>query len=134
MKYLLDTDICIFLLRGKPAGVQSRFEKIPFGDIGISAITCSELRHGAEKSSNPASNHQTVTEFLAPLEMLDYPAEAAMTYGRLRNALQKQGRMIGPLDLLIASHAIHLNVTLVTNNTSEFSRVPNLRIENWIHS
>ena len=134
MKYLLDTDICIYLIRKKPAHVLQRFEQLRIGDAGISAITFSELRFGAENSSHPENNHQLLLEFVAPLEVLDYPADAAPTYGRLRSALSKTGKSIGPLDLLIAAHAVHLGATLVTNNTSEFSRLSELRVENWARS
>jgi tRNA(fMet)-specific endonuclease VapC len=132
VKYLLDTDICIYLIRKKPAHVLQRFEKLRIGDAGISAITFSELCFGAENSSNPASNHQLLLEFVAPLEIMEYPVDAASTYGRLRAALNKTGQSIGPLDLLIASHAVHLDATLVTKNTSEFSRLSELRVENWV--
>jgi tRNA(fMet)-specific endonuclease VapC len=134
VKYLLDTDICIYLIRKKPAHVLRRFEQLRIGEAGISAITFSELRFGAENSSNPEDNHKLLLEFVAPLEVLDYPADAAPVYGRVRSALNKTGKSIGPLDLLIASHAVFLDVTLVTNNTSEFSRISELRVENWARS
>lgn len=132
MKYLLDTDICIYLIRKKPAHVLQRFERLRFGEVGISAITFSELRFGAENSSNPEANHQLLLEFAAPLEIMDYPADAATAYGRLRAGLNKKGLPIGPLDLLIAAQAVHLDLTLVTNNTAEFSRISELRVENWL--
>jgi tRNA(fMet)-specific endonuclease VapC len=132
VKYLLDTDICVYLIRKNPAHVLKRLASLRIGDVGISAITFSELRFGAENSLEPESNRQLLLEFVAPLEMLDYPADAAATYGRLRAALTKIGKMIGPLDMLIASHAVHLDSILVTNNISEFSRIPDLRLENWV--
>jgi tRNA(fMet)-specific endonuclease VapC len=131
VKYLLDTDICIYFIRKKPMAILQRLEKLRFGDAGISVITFSELSFGVENSSDPEANRQLLLEFVAPLEILEYPADAALAYGRLRAALTKKGLLIGPLDLLIAAHAIHLGVALVTNNVKEFSRVAGLQIENW---
>jgi tRNA(fMet)-specific endonuclease VapC len=119
------------MLRKMPPNLQHRIERLPLGSVGVSAITCAELSFGAEYSRDPARGHQTVAEFLAPLEQLDFPADAALTYSRIRTHLQRQGRMIGPLDLLIASHAVHLKLCLVTNNMSEYSRIPELNLENW---
>jgi tRNA(fMet)-specific endonuclease VapC len=101
------------------------------GDVGISAITYSELRFGVANSSNPEQNSIALAEFIAPLEVLDYTAEIAETYGSIRSILKTRGRLIGPLNLLIAAHALHLESTLVTNNVREFSRIPGLEIENW---
>ena len=101
------------------------------GDIGISAITYSELRFGVANSSNPEENSIALAEFIAPLEVVDYTAEVAETYGTIRSFLKKKGRLIGPLDLLIAAHVLRLQSTLVTNNVREFARIPGLRIENW---
>jgi tRNA(fMet)-specific endonuclease VapC len=122
------------MIRKKPLPILHRLEKLHFGDAGISAITFSELNFGVENSADPETNRQRLLEFVAPLEILDYPSDAAQAYGRLRAALSKKGLGIGSLDLLIAAHAIYLGVTLVTNNTKEFSRIANLKIENWMHS
>jgi tRNA(fMet)-specific endonuclease VapC len=101
------------------------------GDVGISAITYSELRYGVANSSNSDRNSIALAEFIAPLEVLDYTGEIAETYGSIRSTLKRKGKLIGPLDLLIAAHALHLESTLVTNNVREFSRIPKLKIENW---
>ena len=132
MKYLLDTNICIYIIKQRPKKVFDRFRKLVVGDIGISAITYAELEYGVANSQAPDRNRAALTEFLAPLELMDFQAEVAILYGSIRADLTHKGRLIGPLDLLIAAHALYLNMTLVTNNTKEFSRVPNLRIDNWV--
>ena len=131
MKYLLDTNICIYIIRKNPERMFRKFRECQVGDVGISSITYSELEFGVENSSNPQRNREALYEFLAPLEIEPYPPEAAPVYGSLRAHLQRKGRLIGPLDLLIAAHASYLGCTLVTNNLAEFSRVPNLIAENW---
>lgn len=132
MKYLLDTNICIYIIKQRPATVQTRFSSLHVGDVGISTITLSELQYGAEKSSFPDRNKQTLAQFLLLLELLDYSQDAAREYGKIRAYLEKRGQLIGSLDLLIAAHAKAANLILVTNNIKEFSRVPELLIENWI--
>lgn len=131
ISYLLDTNICVFLIRNKSQSVLQRFRQHPVGEIGISAVTLAELRYGAEKSQNPAANHAALEAFLVPLSILDFDAEAASHYGKVRTDLEVRGLPIGPLDTMIAAHARSLSVTLVTNNVSEFSRVPGLAIEDW---
>jgi len=131
MKYLLDTNICIYLIKKQPARVFEKFKTHRIGDIGISSITYSELAYGVANSQHVEQNHLALEEFVAPLEIVDYPAAAALHYGRMRAELRKKGLLLGPLDMLIASHAAFLGCILVTNNTSEFSRVPELTIENW---
>ncbi len=108
-----------------------RFEDFEVGEIGVSSVTAAELRHGAEKSSRPGRNHEALGAFLLPLEVLGFGDEAAAAYGRVRAALERAGTPIGPLDTLIAAHAVSLGVTLVTNNVREFSRVAGLEIEDW---
>ncbi len=102
------------------------------GDIAISAITVSELQYGVAKSSNPLKNQTRLDEFLVPFEILPYDSEVAKAYGTIRVNLEKQGIPIGPLDFLIAAHALARNLILVTNNEKEFARIQNLRIENWL--
>ena len=102
------------------------------GDIGISVITYSELQLGVQNSSHPEQNQLALTEFIAPLEVIDYDSGVAETYGFVRSHLSKKGKLIGPLDMLIASHALHLRTILVTNNVREFQRVPGLSVENWV--
>ncbi|MGZ0656903.1 type II toxin-antitoxin system tRNA(fMet)-specific endonuclease VapC [Coraliomargarita sp. W4R72] len=132
MKYLLDTDICIFIIRRRPESVFAKLRKLTVGSVGISSITYSELYFGAYKSQNPEKNLSALETFTAPLEILPFDADAAKTYGKIRRQLEQQGLPIGPLDQLIAAHAHSLNLTLVSNNTREFSRVEGLRLENWL--
>jgi tRNA(fMet)-specific endonuclease VapC len=133
MRYLLDTNICIYLIKKKPAAVLHKFETYEVGDIGVSAITVAELMIGAQKSQQPAQNQRALEQFLIPLVLADFDYNAAVTYGHVRAALEAQGTPIGPLDTLIAAHAVSLEVTLVTNNTREFDRVPDLKVVNWVN-
>jgi tRNA(fMet)-specific endonuclease VapC len=132
IKYLLDTNICIYIMNQRPLEIIHKFKQFNVGDIGISTITVSELQYGAVKSKNPKLNLQRVEEFLAPLELLPYDHNAANFYGEIRYNLEKKGQVIGPLDMLIAAHALSNDIILVTNNEKEFQRVNHLRIENWI--
>jgi len=131
MRYLLDTNICIYLIKKKPLPVLQKFETHTMGDIGVSAITVAELEFGAQKSRHPEQNQHALEQFLIPLAIVEFDYNAAVTYGYIRAALETQGTPIGPLDMLIAAQALSLNITLVTNNTKEFCRVSNLKIENW---
>jgi tRNA(fMet)-specific endonuclease VapC len=129
-RYLLDTNICIYIINRKPAEVFRHFEGLSVGDIGISSITGTELTYGVEKSGSPR-NRQALEKFLMPLEIVAFDAAAMRQYGSLRTRLEKQGAPIGPLDMLIAAHAMALGSILVTNNTREFERIPGLALENW---
>ena len=133
MRYMLDTNICIYCIKRNPRRVFDRLRSQEIGDVGISAITFSELQFGVANSSDQEQNGIALTEFVAPLEVADYTAEIADVYGSIRALLKKRGRIIGPLDLLIAAHALRLETTLVTNNVREFGRIPGLKIENWTH-
>lgn len=132
MKYLLDTNICIHLIKKSPSTVFAKFHRLTVGAVGISVITYAELEYGVAYSSDPTQNRIVLSEFLAPLEILDFPSHAAPIYGAIRASLVRAGRMIGPLDLLIATHALSIGAVLVTNNVKEFSRVADLKIENWV--
>jgi len=132
MKYLLDTNICIYLIKKKPPHLKDRFAALQVGDVAISTITQSELQYGIEKSSNPEKNQAALDHFLLPLTILEYDQQAARAYGKIRSALERKGQPIGPLDMLIAAHAKSLNLIVVTNNAKEFSKVPGLQIENWV--
>ncbi|MFM8886100.1 MAG: type II toxin-antitoxin system VapC family toxin [Chthoniobacterales bacterium] len=132
MRYLLDTNTCIYLIKRSPEQVMRRFKRLRVGDVGVSAITICELQFGVSNSSQPERNQRALTEFLGPLEALDFPAAAAAVYGEIRAHLQRSGKPIGSYDLLLAAHALHEDLTLVTNNMREFRRVPDLRAENWI--
>jgi tRNA(fMet)-specific endonuclease VapC len=132
MRFILDTNICIYIIKRRPQSVLRRFSTISVGDIGISIITFAELEYGAAKSAQPKRNRDALEEFLSPLEVLDFDKQAAEAYGRIRSALEKKGQIIGAMDLLIAAHAISLGTGLVTNNEREFKRVPGLRVQNWL--
>lgn len=129
--YLLDTNICIYVIKRRPPQVLERFRKADISSIGISSITYSELMFGAAKSLRPEQNRMALTQFVAPLEIVPYDDTAAQRYGDLRACLERQGTPIGSLDMLIAAHALALNCVLVTNNEKEFARVPGLKMENW---
>lgn len=131
MKLLLDTNICIYIIKQKPATVLKRFLEYQIGDIGISSITLSELRYGVAKSAHREKNAKALQEFIIPLEVVPYDEAAAHVYGDIRATLEKAGTPIGSMDMLIAAHAVSLEIPLVTNNTREFSRVPSLNLIDW---
>jgi len=133
LRYLLDTNIVIYVLKRRPLGVLSTFNAHA-SRMAISSITLAELLHGAEKSSRISENLATIEDFCSRLEVLPYGAKAAQHYGAIRAALEKQGLSIGVNDLHIAGHARSEGLVLVTNNTSEFLRVPALEVENWVHA
>jgi tRNA(fMet)-specific endonuclease VapC len=129
IRYLLDTNICIEMIRGRGDRL---YGKLVNQDVGISCITLAELQFGAAKSSNPERNSSLLIEFCSPLEIIPFDHAAAATYGDLRFELEKSGFPIGPLDTLIAAHARSMGITIVTNNEREFKRVRNLKVENWL--
>ncbi len=131
MKVMLDTDICIYIIKQQPAAVLNRFLEYQVGDICISSITLSELRYGVAKSLQREKNARALDEFVIPLEILPFDEQAARPYGEIRAALEKAGTPIGSMDLLIAAHAVSLGVLLATNNTREFSRVSGLNLVDW---
>ncbi|CAG1015972.1 type II toxin-antitoxin system VapC family toxin [Geobacter sp.] len=131
MKLLLDTNICIYIIKQQPPAVLERFLEYQIGDIGISSVTLSELRYGVAKSTHREKNAKALDEFIIPLEVLPYDEAAAHVYGDIRATLEKAGTPIGSMDLLIAAHAVSLGIPLVTNNTREFLRVPSLNIVDW---
>lgn len=133
MKCLLDTNICIYIIKKKPSEVLQKFNAYSVGDIGISSITVAELEFGVHKSKFSERNQQALSMFLLPLTVVDFDDAAAHLYGIIRATLEKQGTPIGSLDTLIAAHALSLQVTLITNNVREFSRVPDLKLENWVN-
>jgi len=134
MRYLLDTNICIFIINDQPGVARARFERVPVGEVGISSITLSELHYGAAKSGRPAKNMKALRKFLLPLAVLAYDEQAAEYYGQLRASLERAGTPIGPMDLMIAAHALSARLTVVTNNLREFARVPGLVTEDWSDS
>jgi tRNA(fMet)-specific endonuclease VapC len=131
MKLLLDTNICIYLIKKNPPLVLRRFDAYAAGTIGVSSITVAELEFGVQKSLYPSQNQEALEQFLLPLVILDFDHEAARSYGKIRALLENRGRVIGALDMLIAAHALSLNIPLATNNVREFSRVPGLKVINW---
>jgi tRNA(fMet)-specific endonuclease VapC len=130
-RYLLDTDICIYIRRAQPAKILSRFERLKPGDAAISVITYGELAYGAAKSATPEKAVSALQRLIEALPMLPLPSEAGVSYGYIRAALAPKGRLIGPNDLWIAAHALAAGLILVTNNEREFRRVKDLKIENW---
>lgn len=132
LKYLLDTNICIYIAKQKPEAVMKRFEKLKFGEMAISIITYGELLFRAKKSHAPDLAHHKLTELITLIPALSLHGEVALHYGDIRAHLENVGKLIGNNDLWIASHARALEVTLVTNNLKEFHRVPGLKTENWV--
>ncbi len=132
MKYMLDTNICIGMIRQKPTRLLEKVVQFAPGEIGVSTITVSELAYGAQKSNFPAKNLAALEQFLLPLEIADYDHAAAIVYGKIRANLERAGQPIGAMDMLIGAHALSLNVVLVTNNMREFQRISNLKLEDWI--
>ncbi len=131
MQYLLDTNICIYLIKQKPPKVLARFQTLSLSDIGISSITVAELEYGVYKSQQQEKNCSALMQFLMPLEIVEFDQTAAKIYGLIRSDLESRGLVIGSMDMLIAAHAMSLGVTLVSNNLREFSRIINLPLENW---
>ena len=131
MKYLIDTNICIYIMNKRPVAVIKKFKQFELGEIGISTITVSELQYGIVKSKYRKKNEFRLEEFLTPLEILTYDQTAARVYGDIRFQLEKLGKPIGPLDLLIAAQAISQDLILITNNDKEFKRIKKLKVENW---
>lgn len=131
MKLLLDTNICIYIIKQKPANVLERFLEYQIGDIGISSVTLSELRYGVAKSAHRDKNAKALDEFIIPLEVVSYDEAAAHVYGDIRASLEKAGMPIGSMDMLIAAHAVSLGIPLVTNNAREFLRIPSLNLIDW---
>jgi tRNA(fMet)-specific endonuclease VapC len=129
--YMLDTDICIYLIKRHPPQLQETFESHS-GQVSISTITLGELLFGAEKSVRRAQNVEAVEAFAARLEVLPFSAKGAAHFGQIRAHLSAIGQLAGPFDMLIGGHARSEGLVLVTNNTREFARVPGLQVENWL--
>ena len=132
MKYMLDTNICIFIIKHQPENAIRKFMEHDPDDICISAITYAELAHGVEKSLVRDRNRIALTVLLSEIQIVPFDDLAAQVYGVVKADLQKKGTPIGPLDTLIAAHAKALNLTLVTNNTKEFARVDGLALDDWV--
>lgn len=132
MKYMLDTNICIYIIKHKPKSVIQRFLLHDSDEICISAITYAELMHGVEKSQAKEKNRLALALFLSPIVILEFDSLAAEEYGRIRAELERKGTPIGPMDMLIAGHAVSKELILVTNNVKEFQRIQGLQLENWV--
>ena len=129
---MLDTNICIYIIKNKPQSVKERFREFEIGELCISTITVSELMYGAYKSEHTEKNLKAIESFLLPFEIVDYDFRASMEYGKIRAYLEKKGKVIGNMDMQIAGHAFALDLVLVTNNTKEFERVEGLALDNWV--
>lgn len=134
MKWMLDTDTCIAIIKKQPESALKKLRGKFIGQVGISTITLSELTFGAAKSTRREQATAALAEFVLALEIASFDSEAASSYGDVRASLEKRGTPIGPLDTLIGSHALSLDVVLVTHNIKEFSRIEGLRLEDWIGS
>ena len=131
MNYLIDTNICIYIMNKRPPEVIQKFKKFDIGQIAISSITFSELNYGVAKSQQKKKNAKRLDEFLTPFVILPYDENASRYYGTIRAYLERQGKIMGPLDMLIAAHALSEELTLVTNNEKDFQRIESLKVENW---
>jgi len=131
MRFMLDTNICIYLIKKKPKKVLNKLRQYDITDICISSISYAELQYGVNKSSKREQNQEALSAFVAPLEIIPFDEQSATQYGELRSYLEKQGNVIGSMDMLIAAHALNLSLPLVTNNIREFKRIPRLDLENW---
>lgn len=131
MKFVLDTNTCIYIIKQKPPKALKHFRAYSVGEIGISSITLSELRFGVAKSQHIQKNEEALDAFILPLEIADFDEKAANAYGEIRAALEKAGNLIGPMDMLIGAHALSLGATLVTNNIKEFKRIKGLKLIDW---
>lgn len=132
MRFLLDTNICIYIIKQTPLSVFKKFKKLELGDIGLSSVTVAELYYGVAKSQHKEKNNLALENFLLPLEIVSFDEQAAVCYGDLRTQLENIGQPIGPLDLMIAAQAKSMGVVLVTNNLKEFNKIAGLKVENWV--
>ena len=132
LRYLLDTNICIYIKKHRPPEVLARFSKLPSGKVAMSTITYGELCFGAEKSSKPKETHQILEHLTTLIPVLPLDVDVSAHYGKIRQQLQAKGKLIGNNDLWIAAHALAGKLILVTNNEAEFKRVPGLKVENWV--
>lgn len=132
MRYMLDTNICSYILKNRPLVVKEQFEKVGSGSVIVSTIVLAELYYGAARHSKGLVIRREIDDFVSRLDLVEWDHVAADHYGQIRSALEKAGNVIGGMDMLIAAHARSIGAVLVTNNTSEFSRVADLNVTNWI--
>lgn len=143
MKYMLDTNICSYIIKHRPIQFLQKFKKLPSNACCISSVTHAELRYWVSKNyllhkksknaSQPKINENIIEDFVSRLTVEAFDSNAAKAYGEIRAFLESKGRLIGSEDLFIGAHALGLNRVLVTNNIKEFKRIPGLNLENWIH-
>ena len=132
IEYLLDTNICIYLIKKCPPEVFKRFQQIQLKQLHIPTVTVFELYYGIQKNNSHQRNLLALENFIAPLTVVDFNLEAAQKAAQIRDTLQKKGTPIGPYDTQIAAIALSLNMVLLTNNTREFNRIEGLKLENWV--
>lgn len=132
--YMLDTNICIYIAKKRPENVLHKFEQLTVGEVGMSTITYGELLYGAQKSQHPRQTQHALEQLASLIPPLPISTDTGKNYGKIRDYLEKKGKIIGNNDLWIAAHALSLRITLVTNNMKEFSRIPHLKLENWVDS
>ena len=132
IRYMLDTNICIRVIKDRHETLCNRLSNVSVGEVGISSIVAAELWYGVASSQKKKQNEAALRDFLEYVEVMAWPSEAGPVYGRIRAELKKRGSPIGAMDLLIAAHAVCLDVVLVTDNVREFKRIPDLKIENWM--
>jgi tRNA(fMet)-specific endonuclease VapC len=131
VKYLLDTNICIYIIKNKPPLVLKKLQKCRPEDVALSSVTLAELYYGVEKSQSQEKNRTALALFTSSFDVLSFEEKAAHCFGKIRATLESQGKVIGPFDMMIGAHALSLELILVTNNTKEFSRIENLKIQDW---
>ena len=134
LRFLLDTNICIYIAKQRPISVLEKFEQLSVGEVSMSTITYGELLYGAEKSQNPKKTLHILEELASLIPPIPLSTDVGEHYGKIRGYLEKKGKLIGNNDLWIAAHAIAADLILVTNNVKEFARIPKLKIENWVSS
>ncbi len=130
--YLLDTNICIYIINKKPKQVVERIKRLKPHQIKLSSISLAELEYGASKGNNRENNRQAIIHFASAFDIIEFDDNDAEVYGLIRAELEKKGQLIGPYDMQIAAQAISRDLILVTNNISEFSRISNIKLENWV--
>lgn len=132
--YMLDTDICSYIIRKRPPSVLEKFTELDAGELCISVITQAELLYGVERSNSTSINLPIIEAFTSRLIVLDFDVPAAKEYAHIRSQMEATGRIIGNMDMMIAAHALSIDATVITNNTRHFTMVPLLKIENWVNT
>jgi tRNA(fMet)-specific endonuclease VapC len=133
MKYMLDTNTCIAIIKKAPRQLRERLKKISIDDVWVSSIVIAELWFGIEQSQKRKDNETALRDFLKYVTVVDWPDQAAPHYGKIRTYLKRKGTPIGAMELLIAAHALSMKAVLVTHNVREFERVPQLKVEDWVN-